>query len=283
MGNKKIVCARVLGGLGNQLFIYAFARAFTLKNNHKLIFDVKTGFVNDTYGRSPKLDKYVLEFPIASKFFTYLFYLTKLFPSLSKHIFKTQKINEPNSRSFFEISDESIKNIKIIFIEGYFQSYKYMIEYECQIKNDINFQFPKTQLIRQIEANINSNTSVSIHVRRMQYENVLDLDYYLRAIALIKSKIAMPSFYIFSDDIDWCKSNFSESESLTFIRHDVADEVADLWLMTLCKHHIIANSSFSWWGAWLSKNEEKIVIAPGKTDIGVYGCLYPDKWITIDN
>ena len=272
---------RVIGGLGNQLFIYAFARALHIKYNCKIIFDLKSGFVNDNYNRSPKLNKYIKDLQIASSKTIVLFYLTKLFPRFCKIIFNSEIVVEPDFRTIFNFNIESLKKRKSLFIQGYFQSPVYFDEYKDQIKADINLEFNKTELVLNLAEKILSSNSVSIHVRRIQYSNLLDLDHYLRAIEIIKRDTENPVFFIFSDDMEWCKNNFPNADSITFIKHDVDNEVADLWLMTQCKHHIIANSSFSWWGAWLSSYNGKIVVAPVQTQIGVNNNFYPKNWITI--
>ena len=153
--------------------------------------------------------------------------------------------------------------------------------YEAAIKSDFSFDFEKTTKVKNLADQISKQNAISIHARRVQYSHLLDLSYYIEAISIIKQSVEKPVFFVFSDDIEWCRNNFPNAESLNFISHDMTDEVADLWLMSLCKHHIIANSSFSWWGAWLSAYQAKIVVAPKNTQIGVEGDLYPQEWILI--
>ena len=279
---KKNIYVRVLGGIGNQLFIYAFARSISLKYNCKIYFDVKTGFLKDNYKRTSKLSKYVSNMPIASQGSIVLFYFTKIFPKISQLLFESKVLLEPDARELFDVSSEILdtKNAHL-FIQGYFQSNLYFEEFATQIKKDIKIDFLKTELVSNIAKKITSSQSVSIHVRRIAYDNLLEIKYYLDAIDFITKKIESPLFFVFSDDIDWCKTNFSNKDNFVFIMHDIDDEIADFWLMTLCKHHIIANSSFSWWGAWLSNNLDKKVVCPQKTDIGVALKIYPSEWILI--
>lgn len=115
------------------------------------------------------------------------------------------------------------------------------------------------------------------------YHGVCGMNYYQKAVQIIKEKITNPTFFIFSDDINWAKENFKGDEYY-FVSNKEIKETEDLILMSLCKHNIIANSSFSWWGAWLNKNHEKTVIAPRhwlniKKDIA--GKVLPDSWIKI--
>lgn len=142
-------------------------------------------------------------------------------------------------------------------------------------------------------SDIKDTESVSIHFRRGDYVTnksylVLDLKYYYNAVELIRSKLKNPNFYIFSDDIDWVKRNFKNKlkSKITFQDCNLSN-IEDLMLMSNCKHNIIANSTFSWWGAWLNKNLDKIVIAPSKffkDDIyntNLKSTYYPQNWIII--
>jgi hypothetical protein len=108
---------------------------------------------------------------------------------------------------------------------------------------------------------INHCNSIAIHLRRVQNDVVLQSDYYSESIDQMMTKISNPHFFIFSDDIEWCKKNLKVEGSLTFVEHNSNDEISELWLMSQCKHFIIANSTFSWWGASLSVNPTKNIIA----------------------
>ena len=266
--NKSTLCVRVFGGLGNQLFIYAYARAASLKYGYKLIFDLKSGFLRDQYGRKPELKKHIAGCLAANLSMLMEYAITKKFPNLSSHIFKSRLFIEADSRELFDFKEP--ENCNLIFLEGYFQSYLYFQEYKDQIRADISLNFERSKAIDSIADNIVHSNSVNIHVRRIQYSHLLTLEYYEKAIDIIKKNINNPVFYVFSDNIDWCRENFKGLGSFTFVVHDITDEAADMWLMTQCKHHIIANSSFSWWGAWLGEgNEQSIVVAPKQTQIGV--------------
>src|SRR5690606_26072631 len=117
-----------------------------------------------------------------------------------------------------------------------------------------------------------TTTSVSLHVRRGDYvqlqsahnfHGVLPLTYYKRAILLLKEKLERFTIFVFSDDLDWVRSNLQAETPVVYVDYRSDDKTAtDLALMSLCKHNIIANSSFSWWGAWLNRNPGKQVIAP---------------------
>lgn len=278
---QKTICVRVFGGVGNQLFIYAFARALSVKNNYRLKFDIKTGFIFDKYGRRPKIQNYVPNLTEASIKDFLFFYFTKFFPRFSKLLFNAVIFFEQNSRRFLDMSLIYF-NSNVTFVQGYFQSYLYFEDIAEKIKSEIVLDFEKSHTLLQLEQEILSSNSVSVHLRRMDYSNLLTLDYYRRAIEIIQNNIDKPLFFIFSDDLEWCKNNLKSNESnFIYVSHDVEDETADLYLMTKCKHHIIANSSFSWWGAYLSNHKNKQVIGPVHTQIGVKDNLYPKDWILI--
>lgn len=181
---------------------------------------------------------------------------------------------------YFYFDPNLLKAPKNVYLEGYWQTEKYfkdienIIRQEFTLKNNVSIENKKyADIIRNTEA-------VSIHIRRgdyisnsttNQYHGVCSLDYYYNAIEKLTQMISKPHFYIFSDDIEWNKRNLSISKHpVTFIEHlESSRSYEDLWLMSLCKHYIMANSSFSWWGTWLSRNFNKIII-------------YPQKWFNID-
>lgn len=162
----------------------------------------------------------------------------------------------------------------------YFCGCWYETEYIKENKEDLirEFQFPKIidKNNLEIAKKIQETESVSIHVRRGDYQssslfgNVCTLEYYNEAIKYIKTKIKDPVFYIFSNDIEWCKKNLKIEEEHYYITWNNKKEnnFRDMQLMTLCKHNIIANSSFSWWGALLNRNSDQVVI-------------YPEKWVNL--
>lgn len=280
MRNSKIYL-RLKGGLGNQLFSYAFSKVLAVKLKKKLEIDTTTGFIKDQYSRASKVQRFDSNYHESSYLSKALFYLNKAFPRLTSFLFYTFYINELNAREKVQLNFNFLAKKKYIFCEGYFQSYKYFQQYEDVIKDSIEFKFKKTEFIELLFKKIESNNSVAVHIRRLAYDNLLEMNYYFDAIKIIQTKIFKPVFFIFSDDLAWCEENFQFVENKYFVRHDVNDEVADLTLMSLCKHFIIANSSFSWWGAWLSNYPEKIVIAPSLTNIGVKDAFYPKNWIII--
>lgn len=172
---------------------------------------------------------------------------------------------------------------------GYWQSYKF-----AQIENVFRFHVDRLSNLtintaREIDFDSNS---VSIHIRRGDYMNcstlyggICTLDYYQNAIQYIKTHVAAPSFFVFSDDLEWVKNNIRIPNAHYIDFNRGHDSWQDMYLMSCCKHNIIANSTFSWWGACLNKNNNKIVIRPPRmtNDPSVAPNIFPKEWIAVDN
>lgn len=189
--------------------------------------------------------------------------------------------------------DPRFLSIRSWYIEWYFQCEKYFKEQEVIIRKDFEFSIPPSEKNEEIINIITSTNSVALHVRRWDYisnpanslYNTCDLNYYHKAIGLMQEKIENPVFFLFSDDMTWVRENIHISGEAHYIDwNDNQRNYEDMRLMSLCRHNIIANSSFSWWGAWLNKSKWKIVVAPGiwfndnKID---YSDVIPESWIKI--
>ena len=199
-------------------------------------------------------------------------------------------IVEPNlqfQKQVLNIGDDS-------YLCGYWQSEKYFFDVRDQIRKDLIFSQLIDDVNKEYEKQIASTNSISLHIRRGDYvanpaslaiHGVCSIDYYKLAIAHIEKNISSPIYFIFSDDMPWARSNFGFLNSAVFIDHNKNDKsYIDMQLMSYCKHHIIANSSFSWWGAWLNNNPGKIVISPKRwfADTSKLSQdLIPDSWIKL--
>lgn len=192
-----------------------------------------------------------------------------------------------------ECVEDKLNKKRIIFYTGWWQSEKFFKDISNEIRSD--FSFPRIVDKKNLEVlkKIKTSNSVGIHVRRGDYlkdkgfKGLASLEYYQRAIEYIENKIEAPCFFIFSNDIEWCKENF-KLENCHYIDWNKGEEsYRDMQLMSLCKHNIIPNSTFSWWGAWLNNNPNKIVIAPEKwfNDCANmnYSDIVPENWIKIKN
>ena len=180
-----------------------------------------------------------------------------------------------------------------VYLSGYWQSEKYFNSVLSQIREDFSFRLQLKGENMALADRLRETQAISLHVRRGDYASnpqntsthgLCSLDYYSAAIARIACYIEKPEFFIFSDDIDWVKANLL----LNYPHHFVANNQGsashiDMRLMSLCRHHVIANSSFSWWGAWLNSSADKLVIAPrqwftGSADVSD---LFPNNWVLL--
>jgi hypothetical protein len=281
------------GGLGNQLF--QFIAGYVLAKKNKMNLRINIERLN-SYDRQFELDKfpeiYKLNIP---KINNYKFYKVLKILGIYKLInFFLNKNIEKFERSPFTFNEDLLKKkiVNNFSITGYFQSEKYFLNYKKIVLKLLRFPKAKNKLIQNYLNLIKNRNSVAIHIRRGDYLNnpkvkcyhgVLGETYYKKSISYIKKNLKKPLFFIFSDDINLVKKTFLFLNKKKYIFIDTKSSISDLYLMSNCKHFIIANSTFSWWGAWLSKNKRKIVCAPKKwvrvkistTDI------VPESWVKI--
>ena len=189
---------------------------------------------------------------------------------------------------------EGVNNLsENCYISGYWQSERYFVDVNAKIREDFLFKGPMSHNNNELAESIGQVNAISLHVRRGDYatnalttsvHGLCSLAYYRMAIEYISKRVDDPYFFIFSDDIGWVKSNLNISFPHQFVDHNHGKEsFNDMRLMSMCQHHIIANSSFSWWGAWLNPNLDKIVVAPrkwfaNKTDSDD---LIPNSWVKL--
>jgi len=264
------IIIRVRGGLGNQLFIYAFARYLSLILKSPVFLEKQTGFIKDRYRRKYLLNKFNIQLNACPWYFS-LFYplrhrsavITKLIYGDAIYMDDIEYNTDPELALF------KIEKSKRIYLDGYWQDSIYFNQYEDIIKKDLSLKVKINSQNQKMANDMIHCNSVAIHLRRVKYNKLLELDYYLKAVNQIKSKVKYPVFYVFSDDIKWCRKNFIIDGSFIFVDNNYNNEISDIWLMSQCKHFIIANSTFSWWGAWLSNNPGKIIIAPDIQDTKV--------------
>ncbi len=291
-----MILVRLNGGLGNQLFQYAAGKA--LAEHHGVELKLDMSFFDNDPLRVYELENFNISAEIASKK-----ELNDLFPEDRSAVLRWAKtlVREviPYYRRnvyrepYFHFDDNFFKAQKNVYLSGYWQSDKYFSNIATAIIKAFQIvslpDAKNAELLKKIQ---NAN-SVSIHVRRGDYVNnpnvsrihgLCSLDYYMDSIKLIFEKILSPQFFIFSDDIEWARSNLTIPLPATFVDINKEEKAyEDFRLMSHCKHHVIANSSFSWWCAWLSQNRDKIVIAPKKwfnTDKRDTKDLFPESWIT---
>ena len=292
-----MIITKLEGGLGNQMFQYAIASILAKKKNAAILID--TNFFNQTeknQGFTPRNfelsifnNSYIQASESEIGYFQQLSFIDKI---KKKCGFNYPKIYSEASFSF----DEKVLSINLpVYLKGYFQSYKYFIGYENVIKNDFAFPIDKLDSInKKLWLTIKQTNSISIHIRRGDYVNDKNtqgyhgncsLDYYKDAIALLASKINDVNLYFFSDDTDWVKEQFENiSYPKVFVNNTGENSWKDMCLMSSCHHNIIANSSFSWWAAWLNEHSNKMIIAPKKWFVNAEintNDLIPREWIRL--
>jgi hypothetical protein len=288
-----MVIVKLQGGLGNQLFQYAAARA--VAKDERLILD--TYFLNNNTKSTDTFTTRNYELAAFKKlraknathtFSNMLNKKTGIYKYLNKVVFKyLQYIGHFTESEFLDFSKIKAKNL---YLDGYFQDENYFKQIRGQLLADLTF--PVVNKNNQaIEQQIRGAANpVSIHVRRgdflkpalLVFNGLLPISHYQEAIAIIESRTVNPHYFIFSDDPEWCKSSFKFLGNNATIAsgHSVGDW-EDMALMRLCRHNIVANSSYSWWGAWLNTNPGKIVIAPQKWFYDMETNIIPSAWIKL--
>lgn len=263
------------GGLGNQMFEYATARCIQERCNDEIVFVTKSLNQNehDSFALSHFDIKECQQINNKSNI------LFKALCALNVFYFSKRKNGQEKFNSLIKkISKFGIYitiydnpdydfNTKNKTLEGYFQNKKYFDQIRNILLEEFQVKDPVMEVNKKIYNDIMRTNSVCLHIRRGDYVNnstheVCDLNYYKKAIELMNKKIENARFFVFSDDIEWVKENIKGKNFVYVENNNPAYE--DLRLMYSCKNFIISNSSFSWWAQYLSKNNEKVVIAPSR-------------------
>lgn len=273
---------RFIGGLGNQMFIYAFYR-YLQEKGIKVILDYSFFVRNEWTYRIEVFPNVKVKRGEGTHSLMY-YYVMKLIELCSKLV----------KRYYFEdqtiLFDANICEHKNEYVAGYFQNDFYFRDIENTIRKELSFPFGESKLSEQI-THIEKKGYTSIHIRRKDYlelsesyGGICDEDYYRQAISIIHKHDPNASFLVFSDDIEWVKENMCipNAEYVLGDWFDHYDDWYDMCLMSHCKNNIIANSSFSWWGAWLNNHQDKVVVCPSRwTNTRPNRGLACDDWIVI--
>lgn len=283
-----MIIVRIMAGLGNQMFQYALIKA--LEKAGKDVYADTFWFDKFCGHNGLELEKI---FPISLKkirksdanrlgYADYTFWqrlCQKYFP-------KATYINQGIEDSI--VFQPQIFDMDDVYLSGYWQSEKFF----SNISNEICdlYGFLKTSKSSQFDEQIISSESVSVHIRRGDYVNnsvhgnVCSTNYYTRAIEYVIDKLNHPKFFVFSDDISWCRENLHLRGAIYVDENQGSNSYLDMRLMSMCKHNIIANSSFSWWGAYLNSYRSKTVVAPDRW-FSIGGCdtgdLIPESWVKL--
>ncbi len=297
-----MIIVKLMGGLGNQMFQYALGRRAALRHGTELKLDHSFLESRNTINtpRDYELHHFHVQCELANevdcKFVAmhgtgWLKRILLANQPLEKQMKRSDRVI--NERSFrFDPSIETLPDN--VYLNGFWQSEQYFRVISDELRQEFTPIAPLVEMNLQIASSIKDCQSVSLHVRRCDYvtdqhtaafHGTCDLKYYMQAVNMIAQKVSAPHFFIFSDDIAWAKTNLQIHHPVTIVEQNSPQYgFEDLRLMTLCRHHIIANSSFSWWGAWLNSVPHKIVIAPQRwfKDPAIdTSDLVPAEWIRI--
>lgn len=293
-----MIVIKLWGGIGNQLFQYAFGYVLAKIKKDKLICDISFYDNQPKYvGRRAVISKH--EFPnidinnsfkrtplislLENRYINHLLrYSDGIHCTLINHNILLERLYK-----FYE--DIPHKDRMLNYYDGYWQSEKYFEKFRYDI---IKLFTPSKTITDMAEAwhrSVYSDCSVAVHIRRGDYvrkgdKNISqDIDYYMKAMDYIRSHYDDPLFCVFSDDINWCKEQLSGYADIVYVENNCENgDLVDMYSMSLCKHGIISISTFSWWGNWLRKdNSNSMVIYPDGEYFNEY--FMPDSWYKISS
>jgi Glycosyl transferase family 11 len=269
-----MIITRLLGGLGNQLFQYAAGRALAARHGTRLLLDIAAF---DAYPlRRYRLDRFEIDADVLS---------VQERASLrigipvrggvrgaADRLFRAPRVPELRERQFEFDAELWAGAPRRCLLDGYWQSPRYFENVAEAIRREVRVRAPMDEVNRAVAGRIAATTSVSVHVRRgdyvanaatNRYHGVCGPEYYAAAEKWLADRVGPLHLFVFSDDPEWAEANLRFASPTSVLRHnDAEQDHEDLRLMTGCRHHVIANSTFSWWGAWLSPHPDKTVIAP---------------------
>lgn len=289
-----MIIVKLMGGLGNQMFQHAFGRVLETNLQEKVLYD-RSWFYQNFAGTTPReleLNAFDLSLP-------YIKYKKPVFSGKIGRLIKILKQAINLEPKYIKVNEETfvldqIKDKNHYYFEGYWQNPQYFEGIRETILKDFSFPELKNPEDANLHDQIATCESVAVHIRRgdyinnpatNQYHGTCSIEYYKNASEHIVSRIPNAKLFLFTDDPDFVKNNFGFLSNATVVSNSIRSDIDELNLMHLCKNFIIANSSFSWWGAWLSQNPEKIVIAPQKWFNNVEAeknCkIVPENWVRI--
>ena len=292
-----MIISQLIGGLGNQLFQYAAGRRLAYAQGVELKLDI-SNLSNSTYRtiRHYELAPFRIKQSFATAKELEKFRPPQSMMSRMLNRVARRKMQSPVSyirEAHFHFDPLILELPDGVYLDGYWQSDQYFSDITETIRNEAVVTEPLAGRNAEIAQIINGCEAVSLHIRRGDYiadpvvnqvHGTCGLDYYARAVEYVAGRVSRPVFFLFSDDPAWVHKNLSLAHPLYIVDHnDIAHGYEDMRLMSLCRHHIIANSSFSWWGAWLNPKKDKIVIAPSRW----FNCdiqssdIIPGSWVRI--
>lgn len=273
---------RMCGGLGNQLFQYAFGRAMALRNRVPLLLDCTTGFVSDAYKRQFALRPYQIEAEMLVPEKAAAGLPARLLARIGRKIRRSFRVDSGGHISekdpaVFQGELGGLKIDRRILFEGYWQHEAYFSGIRDRLLHELSPRVALSATTLEVADRMRAGNAVAVHVRCMRaaprlregevskHPASLQIDpgYYERALLFMAERYASPHFFVFSDNHEWVKRHIALPGAVEHVFHNAGDrDHEDMWLMTQCRGHVIANSTFSWWGAWLADAPGKVVVAP---------------------
>ena len=304
-----MIIVKLYGGLGNQMFQYALGRALSLRTGADVRFDRSwyAAIPDRETARAFELDAFSLPIrfadtadipieqrPVRERYETLRNALLRRFP-LWRCVFGAAPWTLVFDRSRgFQKEVLGFHAHQNVYLQGYWQSEKYFQDEAGVIRRELSFSEPPDGKNQALLDKMAADTSrgyatVSLHVRRGDYSanpeikavhGLLPVTYYDAAMGMMAARLEKISYYVFSDDLTWCRANLKFDGEVTFVDVNAGKPGwTDMRLMAACRHHILANSSFSWWGAWLDGNKDKIVVAPEPWSRSGHDDVLPDSWL----
>jgi len=260
-----MVITKITNGMGNQMFQYAAGRAHAARNRTHVRLDLMWF----SYNNARKYGLSCFSFSAKCANLIEIFRLR----GMTAKDWRQSIANDPLSKTHYierGLSfDPNVLTLRgDVYLQGYFQSEHYFLDQEKAIREDFRFRRPPPDSCQLITSKIMSTDSISMHIRRTDYltvgldQYVLPMNYYASALEYVCARLVKPHVFVFSDDPNWAFANLHLQVPMTIVSSYHMKDYEELQLMSMCKNHIIANSSFSWWGAWLASGNGKIVIAP---------------------
>lgn len=290
-----MVIVQLKGGLGNQLFQYAVGRRIAYERGTELKLDASS--YRRHHQRAYRLSHFCVLERQASRWEVARCGQLRVNRLLKRAYALAVRLAPPYTCSIIDECDSASLERTLadapgdVYLTGYWQGEQFFRPIESMVRHELTVKTPPAPTNAALAQEMARLESVSLHVRRGDYvsvpktfarHGVCSLAYYQAAISKLVETVKQPHFYLFSDDLDWARDNLKLRHPVTYVSWNGADkDYEDLRLMTCCRHHIIANSTFSWWGAWLCTNPGKIVIAPRRwfaDPVRDTSALVPSTW-----
>jgi len=293
--NRNVLIARLFGGLGNQLFIYASGRGLAARLGREFLLDVASGFERDPYQRKYRIQAFNVRVAPAQGRDCFAYHGGRFHRAFRIAVNKHRPLHRRTYIREQHIRAEDLDGplaAPVVYLDGYWQQSSYFERIAPELRRELTLRYPLSPNVAAIERTVLTECSVAVHLRGLPGTSTtgklvshlpkLPPAYYQAAVDLVRNRLESPRFVIFSDGADpsWLRE-ICPGAILVPERCPGAQDYEELWLMSRCKHHIIANSTFSWWGAWLQNASGHLVFSPRMERYGQTMNLPPD-WMVVD-